>query len=105
MQLLSCIHPRLTEVTDLYSASEGWGASHIGLALVTAIPQLIQQVPSKDGGVVLVLQAVDGVLPGHNSLDVVLEDVDDSRITEEVSSPGDIVACFLCPVDILHSIT
>ena len=88
---------------DLYSAGEGWSAGDIGLALVTAVPQLIQQVPGKDGGVILVLQPVDGVLPVHDGLDVVCEQVDDSRVAEEVGGSCHVAVCFFCPVHILHS--
>lgn len=65
---------------------EGWVTCGIRGSGVAAIPELIDEVPCENGRLVLVLPAIQGVGPVHNATNVVFKQLDDFRISEEVSS-------------------
>ena len=81
----------------LNRSSEGWVTCCIRSAGVAAISELVDQVPCKDGGLVLVLAAIQGVGAVHHGGNVVLEQLNDGGVGEEVSS-----ACGVAPLHVLE---
>ena len=81
----------------LYRASEGWVTGGIGSAGVAAIAQFIDEVPGKDGRLILVLAPVESVGAVDNGCHVILVQLDDGRVSEEVTG-GHGVA----PLDVLE---
>ena len=70
----------------LHRSREGWVTCCIRSAGVAAISELIDEVPCKDGGLVLVLPPIQGVGAVDDGSNVVLKQLDDFRVGEEVPS-------------------
>lgn len=89
--------PKHGQSSCLHRSSEGWVTCCIRGAGVAAVSELVDEVPCKDGGLVLVLPAIQGVGAVHHSSNVVLEELDDGGVGEEVPS-----ACGVAPLHVLE---
>jgi len=70
----------------LYRAGECWVTGSIGCTGVAAITQLVDQVPGKDSGLILVLATIESVGAVHNGGHMVLVELDDCWVSKEVPS-------------------
>lgn len=70
----------------LHRSRERWVTCCIRSAGVAAISELIDEIPSEDGGLVLVLPPIQGVGAVDHGSNMVLEQLDDFRVGEEVPS-------------------